>query len=129
MKYGLRRAFMFRAPRGVDLLEYIREFASKENIRAGLISMVGLLVNPSIGYYNIEKGVYEEIKLKGIYELLHGSGSISLRENKPFVHIHVALADKNGKAYGGHLIRGEVYIAEIIIIEFIEENQIKQENQ
>jgi len=129
MKYGLGRAFMFRAPRGVDLLEYLREFAGKENIKAGLLSMVGLVVNPSIGYYNIEKGVYEEIKLEGVYELLHGSGSISLRENKPFVHIHVALADKDGKAYGGHLIKGEVYIAEIIIIEFTEENQTKQENQ
>lgn len=33
MKYGLGRVFMLRAPRGVDLLEYLSELAEKEDIR------------------------------------------------------------------------------------------------
>ncbi len=117
MKYGLGRVFMLRAPRGVDLLEYLSELAEKEDIRAGLVSVIGSLKNPVIGYFNVGESRYEEIKLDGLYELAHGSGNISLKEDRPFVHLHVVLGDKEGKAHAGHLLRGEVYVAEIIILE------------
>ena len=117
MKYGLRRAFMLRALQGVDLLKYLTGFAENEDIRAGLISVIGSLKDPVIGYYNVDEGKYEEIRLEGFYELAHGSGNISLKENKPFIHLHVILGDKNGKAYAGHLLRGEVFVTEIIILE------------
>jgi len=117
MKYGLGRVFMLRAPQGVDLLEYLTELAEKEGIRAGLISVIGSLKDPVIGYFNVDEGRYKEIRLEGFYELAHGSGNISLKEDKPFVHLHVVLGDKEGKAHAGHLLRGEVYVAEIIIIE------------
>ena len=124
MKYSIGRTYMLRAPQGVDLIKYLTELAQKENIKAGLISIIGSLKNPVIGYYNVEKGVYEEIKLEGFYELAHGSGNISLKEGKPFIHLHVVLGDKNGKAYAGHLLRGEVFVAEIIILEITSEKPI-----
>jgi len=108
---------MLRAPPGVDLIDYLTNFAEKENIQTGLINIIGSLKNPVIGYYNVERSMYEEIKLKGFYELAHGSGNISLKENKLFIHLHVVLGDKNGKAHAGHLLRGEVFVAEIIILE------------
>ncbi len=122
MKYNIKRVLMFRVPPRVDLIDYLTKFTQKEEIQAGLISIIGSLKNPVIGYFNVEKGVYEEIRLEGFYELAHGSGNISLKEDKPFIHLHVVLGDKNGKAYAGHLLRGEVYVAEIIILEITGEN-------
>ncbi len=67
------------APRGVDLLEYLSGFAEKEGIRAGLISVIGSLRNPVIGYFNVDEGRYEEIKLEDFYELARGGGNINLK--------------------------------------------------
>ncbi len=129
MKYTIGRTYMIRAPPKTDLIDYLTKFAEKEKIQAGLISIIGSLKNPVIGYFNVEKGVYEEIRLEGFYELAHGTGNISLKENKPFIHLHVVLGDKNGKAYAGHLMRGEVYVAEIIILEITGENPPTRKQQ
>lgn len=119
MEFSIGRILMFRTPTGVDLIDYLAKVVEKEKISTGLISIIGSLKDPVIGYYNIEKGVYEETRLQGFYELAHGSGNISLKGGKPFIHLHVVLGDKDGKAYAGHLLKGEVYVAEVIILEAI----------
>ncbi len=119
MKFSIGRILLFRVPTDVDLIDYLVKVVEKEKISTGLISIIGSLKDPVIGYYNTEKGVYEETRLQGFYELAHGSGNISLKEGKPFIHLHVVLGGKNGKAYAGHLLKGEVYVAEAVILEAI----------
>jgi len=38
-------------------------------------------------------------------------GNVSLKDNSPFVHAHITLADKKANAYGGHLASGTVVFA------------------
>jgi len=115
------RNFLFRVPEGEELLGFINSFAKKNNVLIGTVSAIGSLRNPKIGYFDENAGEYKVIKLSGLYELVSLSGNISLKDGEPFAHVHVALGAPDGKLYGGHLIEGEVFVAEVFIQELLGE--------
>lgn len=119
MRFSSGRSFLFRVPEGEELLGYINEFARENNVTVGTVSAIGSLKNPKIGYFDEKEGKYRVIELEGTYELVSLTGNISLKEGKPFAHIHVALGDSDGALFGGHLIEGTVFVAEVFIQELI----------
>ncbi|WP_297436342.1 PPC domain-containing DNA-binding protein [Thermococcus sp.] len=121
MRFSRGRNFLFRVPEGEELLKFINEFAKKNNVLIGTVSAIGSLKNPRIGYFDEEAGEYKVIELTGAYELVSLAGNISLKDGEPFAHIHVALGDSDGMIYGGHLVEGEVFVAEIFIQELLGE--------
>ena len=67
-------------------------------------------------YFDQEKKEYVHHNFPGGYEVLSGIGNISLLDGEPFVHVHITLADKEGKAMGGHLDEGtKVWLIEASI--------------
>jgi len=130
MKFSRGRNFLFRIPEGKEFLSAVNEFTKKHNVLIGTISAIGTLRNPKIGYFEEEKGQYKVIELKGTYELISALGNISIKDNEPFAHVHVSLGDSEGKVFGGHLIEGEVFVAEVYIQELLGEPLIRkpQEN-
>ena len=45
--------------------------------------------------------------------------NISMRDGKPFVHVHILLSDAEGKVFGGHLMKGtKLFACEVTIDEF-----------
>ncbi|CAD5244512.1 PPC domain-containing DNA-binding protein [Thermococcus camini] len=121
MRFSRGRNFLFRIPEGEELLKFINEFAKKNNVLIGTVSAIGSLKNPKIGYFDEEAREYKVIELTGTYELVSLAGNISLKDGEPFAHIHVALGDSDGMLYGGHLVEGEVFVAEIFIQELLGE--------
>ncbi|KPU62897.1 DNA-binding protein [Thermococcus sp. EP1] len=121
MRFSKGRAFLFRVPEGKELLSFINEFAKKHNVLIGTVSVIGTLRDPKIGYFEEDKKQYKVIELKGTYELISALGNISLKDDEPFAHIHVSLGDKEGKMLGGHLVEGEVFVAEVFIQELLGE--------
>lgn len=114
--YEVKEVHMFRVPEGKEFLSYLSKYVLERGIRSGIIFAIGSVKNPVVGYFNEEKERYEEISFKGTYELLSALGNISLKDEKPFIHLHVVLGDASGKCYGGHLIRAEVFVAEVKIL-------------
>ncbi len=113
--YSVDRIYFVNVPRNHDLLEYLIDFIDKEEIKIGFINVIGSLYDVVLGYYNHESDRYEENRLRGIYELASGIGNISLKEGKPFIHLHVVLGTREGVAYAGHLLSGKVFVAEAVI--------------
>ncbi|WP_175059432.1 PPC domain-containing DNA-binding protein [Thermococcus sp. 2319x1] len=130
MRFSKGRSFLFRIPKGKEFLSAVNEFAKKHNVLIGTISAIGTLKNPKIGYFEEESGQYKVIELEGTYELVSALGNISIKDGDPFAHIHVSLGDKEGRLFGGHLIEGEVFVAEVYIHELLGEPLIRkpQEN-
>jgi len=116
--YEVKEVHMFRIPEGKDLLGFLSKYVLEKEISSGIVFAIGSVKNPIVGYFNEEKERYEEIPLKGTYELLSALGNISLKDGKPFIHLHVVLSDSSGKCYGGHLIKAEVFVAEVKILVF-----------
>lgn len=111
------KSIVARFDYGADLVESITDLAEKMEIRTGIFSAIGALQKAEIGYYDQETYEYHGNLIDAPMELVSCSGNISIRDEKPFVHAHASLADRNGKVLGGHLQSGVIFAAEVYIQE------------
>ena len=104
----------------------IINYAKENNIQAAEINFIGAVQSAKVLYFNQEKKKYDEHIMDQPYEVLSGIGNISLLDDKPFVHVHVVLADSTGKAFGGHLDKGtKVWLIEAFIHEVDSKNLVR----
>lgn len=97
------RVIVCRFRTGDDILDCLNEAARENRITAGSFTAIGAAQKASLGYY-LGEGQYSSISLQGPLEIVSCIGNVSIKENQPFVHAHITLTDKEGKAYGGHLM-------------------------
>ena len=117
MEYEKGRTFLFRVPEDEELVSYVNKFCDKNGIKMATLSAIGSLKKAKLGYFDISKGKYEEIDVEDVHELLLATGNVSIKDGKPFSHIHAILGYKDGSVKGGHLIQGRVFVAELYIEE------------
>ncbi len=59
-----------------------------------------------MAYYRQDVKRYEPHHYAEPMEISGGVGNVSLKDGRPFVHIHVTGSGGDGKAVGGHLTEG-----------------------
>ncbi|MFZ5591022.1 MAG: PPC domain-containing DNA-binding protein [Bacillota bacterium] len=116
------RTLIGRLAKGEDLLDALNRICQEENIRLGKIQAIGALIKASVGYYHQDTQKYSQLTFNEHLELISLQGNISVKDNQPFVHAHVALMKQDGQMFGGHLMPGcQVFACEYIINEFLPE--------
>ena len=90
---------------GDDILERLNDLVHKQQVSAGSFTALGAVERATVGYFT-GNGNYSNTSLPGPLEIVSCVGNVSLKEGAPFVHAHITLSDKEGKAYGGHLMSG-----------------------
>ncbi|PKM99637.1 MAG: DNA-binding protein [Elusimicrobia bacterium HGW-Elusimicrobia-2] len=101
---------------GADLCEEIKRVCKKEKVKSGWFNVIGALKGLSIAFYDQKKKKYGEIKLRGAWEISSCMGNISLSDvGRIFVHAHINAADKKGNVKGGHLLKSEIFAAELAL--------------
>jgi len=106
-----RQVFIGRLTHGGDLLEEISNMCLKENIQLGWFEALGAVKRGRLAFYNQETHEYEFFVIEQPLEITKLAGDVSLKDGHPFIHAHITLSDKSGKAYGGHLAPGTVIFA------------------
>jgi len=106
---------------GEDLKEQIQKFVQEHNVQAGIVlTCVGSLKKAKLRMANEKKETTYEEK----FEILSLVGTLSNNG----VHLHIALADKDGKTIGGHLKEGcIIYTTAEIVIGILEEYKFSRE--
>ncbi|MDR1009475.1 MAG: DNA-binding protein [Rickettsiales bacterium] len=119
-KFKVRSEFIGRATHGADLLAEIQEFIEARDIRVGEFRAIGVLQTARLGYYDQIAGKYVEFAPPGApYEILSAIGNISIKDGKPFPHVHMAISDREGRTFGGHLLEGcKIFALEFFITEY-----------
>ena len=113
------KIFMGSIEHNSDLLEGITRICAEKNIHLGRVEAIGSVKKARLGFYNQQEQKYHYIDFSEPLEILSLIGNISLKDDKPFVHAHVALSDDKGNALGGHLSPGTIVFAcEVIIYTF-----------
>ena len=113
------REFVGRMPKDQDIVATIEDFCARNAIMSGAVSLIGAASSATLGTYDQKQQVYVTFKKEGHLEILSCLGNISLKDEKPFLHAHIILADEAGNAMGGHLFSeticfaGEIYIREL----------------
>jgi len=123
------RLLLVRLDHGADLVDQISKLAVDEGIHTGTFSVLGALTQAEIAFYDQESHEYSKLPVEENTELVSCTGNVSIREGKPFVHVHVVLADSDGKTIGGHLLRGKIFAAELFFIELMGEPMAREIDQ
>ena len=115
----VKNVYVFRVPEGRDLVRWIEDFGRENEIRRASVFVIGALKSATIGYFDESQGKYLKTSIDEQCELLSGMGNISWKEGKEvFLHLHVVLGRRDFSTIGGHLMDGEVFVAEVIIHEY-----------
>ena len=90
---------------GDDVLESLTATAAEHGVTAGWLNGIGAASGVELGYYDLERKDYTKWVVAGDVEFASASGSIGLRDGKPFVHLHAVVSDRQCVTHGGHLFR------------------------
>jgi predicted DNA-binding protein with PD1-like motif len=127
---SLSRVVAARLAPGCDLAESIETIAEEENITSGVIlsgaASLRKAVLRNLGSFPGKFPITDDVRVFATradpMELLAISGNISTRDGQLHLHCHVVVSsgEEDGRAYGGHLMKGteifstgEILIAEI----------------
>jgi predicted DNA-binding protein with PD1-like motif len=118
--YLVKRIIVGQLEKGSDLYNSVTRIIQENNIRAGRVTGMGAVQRAKLAYYDQKAMKYSEIELTEPMEIVSMYGNISIRDGKPFAHVHVVLSDEKGNGKGGHLLPGEtpVFACEITIEEY-----------
>lgn len=97
---------------GTDLIEGIEECCRKNGIRHAAVNCFGSF--SSVGYMylvpqaqaKVGAGYGDVIKKDGPIEFLSGTGVVCQKEGQYDTHFHGTMCDKDGKVFGGHMVKG-----------------------
>lgn len=99
-----------RLQRGDDLLGALTAICREHGVLLGRISAIGAVETARLGYYDQQKRAYEYHTTEAS-EILTCVGNVSLRDGVPFIHAHLTVGERDGRALGGHLMDGTVVFA------------------
>jgi predicted DNA-binding protein with PD1-like motif len=86
------RAALIRLERGSDVLRSLDEAAEELGIHAGTVQAIGAVSELVVGYYKQAERRYVTIPFPEHLEIGSALGNVSLKDGKPFVHMHVTAA-------------------------------------
>ena len=101
-------AYILKPDFGSDLLKELQRYVSAKNINLAWLSGVGAVSKAVIRYYDQPKQQWLDLEFDKRMEVAGMWGNVSLLNGEPIVHVHIVLADEEGRCYGGHLADGTV---------------------
>ena len=122
------RQFIARLLPGEDLLENLKKFCQKNNIKSAYIPMlIGALESAELAHPDpTDQNKRMVKKYPGPVELT-AQGTIATYDNQPAFHIHAVIGSNNHQTCAmGHLLTGKIAILiELVIIEVADTEMIK----
>ncbi|MGO9568121.1 MAG: PPC domain-containing DNA-binding protein [Desulfomonilaceae bacterium] len=110
----MNEPFLFRLPKGDDLLEAITLVFRERSMPKAAFNVIGLVTRAVLGYYDPKTRQYVNREFDEALEIVACMGNVSEKEGQIFVHAHVTLSGDDYQCLGGHLMPGtEIFAAEL----------------
>lgn len=109
-----------------ELVSSIFDLAKCENIKSGEISGLGAINEATLRYFNPDTKKYSDKTFYGQKEIANLIGNISLKDNLPYLHLHITLSDENYNAIAGHLMNAKISGACELFIKTIPSISVKR---
>jgi predicted DNA-binding protein with PD1-like motif len=104
-----------RFDKGSDILPALEIFCAEHDIRTGWVQVMGAVSRVRLAFYDQSTQRYEGKDFVGAYEIVSGTGNISMKEGRPFAHLHMVLSDNQFQTVAGHVMACEVFAAEFML--------------
>lgn len=112
--------YLVRIDKGEEIVETLKEFCEKENIKLGTITGIGATNRVKVGLFAPKEKEYHASELEDNFEITSLCGNITTMNGETYLHLHINLCDSNHKCFGGHLNYAYVSATFEGIIELIE---------
>ncbi len=110
-EHKIKKLIWVEIRHGKDLLKSISDYCLENDIKIAFITVIGALQRARFSYYNQKEKKYYQNLLEKPVEIISCLGNVSIKEGKPFVHIHISVSDEKGNVFGGHLEEGNIVFA------------------
>ena len=90
------------------IMEKITQLCIANNISNAQLSGIGAVRDIEIGAFDTVKKEYIRKNFNSVMELVSYQGNITIKDDEPFAHAHVTLADHEMNTKGGHLFEATV---------------------
>ena len=105
-----------RLEKGDEVCSSLMAAVLEHGIKLGVVSGIGTLDRATVGLFKASEKKYYPNTFKGDFEISSLTGNITTMNQKPYIHLHIAMSDVHGNTFGGHLSEGYVSAtAEIFI--------------
>jgi len=116
-KFGNK--YVMRMNKGEEIVETLKEFCKKEDIKLGWLKGLGAVGEATIGLFETKGKEYHSVDLEGDFEITSLLGNISRMDGEVYLHLHVNLSDEDYNTRGGHLSKAVISATGEFIIEEI----------
>jgi uncharacterized protein len=106
-RFGER--YIVRLERGESVVESLTTFLADEGIDFANLSAAGAVQWVRLAYWNADTRRYEEREFDEQLEVVSFQGNSSLKDGKPFLHLHAVFARRDFSTLGGHLREARVH--------------------
>lgn len=108
--------YIIRLDKGQEIITTLRQFCVDHKIQAASIQGIGAGENLNIGFFNTKTKQYEVKNIKDCVEITSLLGNVTVKENAPFIHLHITTSDSFHSVSGGHLLSGEIALTGEIFV-------------
>lgn len=121
-----KKVLIIRIDRDEEIISTLESIVIQSEIEAGFFMGIGAIKNAIISFYDYNTKSYIDKEINEEMEVVSLLGNISYQyaENKPFIHAHVALSNRDFGVIGGHLKKAivgvTIEIAVFTIVDRIE---------
>jgi len=101
---------------GARVPDDILAIARTEKISTARVEAIGGVEELRLAYFNRRKKRYEEQDFKEFLEVTGILGNVTLKDGKPFLHIHGTFGRRDLSALAGHVMSAKVFpLLEVVI--------------
>jgi hypothetical protein len=108
--------YVLRFDPGDKLVASLEEFCRKRKIGSASLSGIGSCRRARLGFFDTARRAYRFRIFPGGHEIAALLGNVSLKDGRPFVHVHAVLGGPDFRAVAGHLAEAEVLAAAEVIL-------------
>jgi uncharacterized protein len=102
-------AYILRLLSGERAIAAITEFLTDKGAGFASLSGIGAVRSVELAYWNASTEEYEHNAVSEQMEVVSLSGNCSIRDGKPFLHVHGVFGRRDFTTLGGHITEAEVH--------------------
>lgn len=109
-----------RIDKGEEILAQLNSICVKEGISLASVSAIGASNDFTVGVFKPENKQYIPCNFKGDFEIVSLTGTVTAKDGKPYIHLHMSAAGEDGSMVGGHLNSAMISVTCEMVIDVID---------
>lgn len=102
------RSFAVVLDTGDEVIESLLAFAREHRVTGGRFTGLGAFSSVVLGFFDFDQKDYHRTELNEQVEVATLVGDFAVKDGEVKIHAHIVVSDRDGRAYGGHLMEGRV---------------------